>query len=79
MNHDELIDKAEKLIQSRDRQIDGLRIPDQRRYRIAGGCFYIAMEHQKAIVLLVAKQLYGPALSLVRPIYEAFFARNLGL
>ncbi len=72
MSCDRLIENFEKLIQIYDHEIRDLKMPNEPRYRIAGGCFYTAMQHQKAIMLLVAKQLYGPAVTLVRPIYEAF-------
>lgn len=68
----ELIQKSESLIRWVDERIDGLSIPSDDRHRLAGACFDIAHEHQKAIVLLVANRLYGSAFALVRLIFEAY-------
>ena len=72
MNVQELINKSEELIQWLDQQIDGLEISSEERTRLAAGCLDMALEHQKAIVLLVANKFYGSAFSLVRLIFEAY-------
>jgi len=72
MNIQELINKSEELIQWLDQQIDGLEISSEERTRLAAGCLDMALEHQKAIVLLVANKLYGSAFSLARLIFEAY-------
>jgi len=66
------IAKAEELIQWLDGQIDGVAIPSDLRSRVAGGCLDVALEHQKAIVLLVAQRLYGSAFALARLTFEAY-------
>ena len=66
------ISEAEELIQWLDRRIDGIEIPSELRFRVAGGCLDVALEHQKAIVLLVAEKLCGSAFSLVRLMFEAY-------
>ena len=72
MNTQEIIDKSEALIQWLDKQIDGLEISSEERMRLSAGCLDMALEHQKAIVLLVASKLYGSAFSLARLIFEAY-------
>lgn len=66
------IAKSEKLIQWLDSQINGVEIPSELRSRVAGGCLDVALEHQKAIVLLVAQRLYGSAFALARLMFEAY-------
>ena len=66
------IAKAEELIQWLDSQIDGVEIPSELRSRVAGGCLDVTLEHQKAIVLLVAQRLYGSAFALARLTFEAY-------
>jgi hypothetical protein len=68
----EIIKKAEELIQWLDAQTDGLKLASEERIRLSAGCLDMAREHQKAIVLLVAKKLYGSAFSLARLIFEAY-------
>lgn len=64
--------KSEALINWLDSKIDGLAVPASDRTRLAGGCIDAAMEHHKAVVLLVANRLYGSALAMVRPTFEAY-------
>lgn len=68
----QLIVNSEKLINWLDTKIDGLEISSEFRFRAAGGCFDLAMEYQKAIVLLVSNCLYGAGFCLMRPIYESY-------
>ena len=72
MTHAQLIEDSEKLINWLDRQIDGLDVQADWRHRAAAGCLDLSMEYQKAIVLLVAKKIYGPAFSLMRLIAESY-------
>jgi hypothetical protein len=72
MELDDLIRHSERSIQNLDRQIDGLEISSCFRNRLAGGCLEVALEHQKAIVLLAARRLHGSAFSLARVLFEAF-------
>src|SRR4030043_716660 len=72
MDIQKVIIKSEALIQWLDQQIDGLEINSKERTRLAAGCLDTALEHQKAIVLLVANKLYGSAFSLARLIFEAY-------
>ena len=72
MSIQDKIIKAEALIQWMDQRIDGLEISSDERTRISAACLDMALEHQKAIVLLVANKLVGSAFSLVRLIFEAY-------
>jgi len=67
-----LIENSEKLIQWIDSKINGLEFISDDRSRIVAGCFDIALEHQKAIILLLARQMYGSAFSLLRLLFEAY-------
>jgi len=66
------IQKSEALIQWMNQKIDGLEISSEDRTRISAACFDVALEHQKAIVLLIANKLVGSAFSLVRILFEAY-------
>ena len=66
------IEHSEKLIQWIDSKIDGLTFVSDDRSRIVAGCFDIALEHQKAIIILLARQMYGSAFSLLRLLFEAY-------
>jgi len=68
----EIINESEELIQWIEKQINGLEIFSEERIRLAPGCLDMALEHQKAIVLLVANKLYGSAFALARLIFEAY-------
>ena len=72
MTLSQLIEDSEKLINWLDRQIDDLDVQADWRHRAAAGCLDLSMEYQKAIVLLVAKKIYGPAFSLMRLIVESY-------
>ena len=72
MTRDQVIQQSENYIQWLDRRIDCLEVKADLRSRLAVGCLDTALEHQKAIVLLVAKQLHGSAFALVRSIFEAY-------
>lgn len=68
----QLVQESEQLIQWLDKSINGLEIKSDTRTRLAAGCLDLALEHQKAIVLLTAHKLYGSAFSLARLIFEAY-------
>jgi hypothetical protein len=69
---EQLIRRSERLIQWFDREIDGLEINADTRSRLAAACLDAAMEHHKAIVVLIAKELHGSAFALVRVIFETY-------
>jgi hypothetical protein len=66
------ISNSEKLIQWADSKIDGLEVSSDDRPRIVASCLNIALEHQKAIILLIANKLYGSAFALIRLLFEAY-------
>ena len=66
------IQSSESAIQWLDRNLDGLEIPATDRIRLSAGCLDVALEHQKAIVLLVANALAGSAAALLRIEFEAY-------
>src|SRR3972149_7201816 len=63
---------SEKLIQWADSKIDGLKISSDDRPRIVASCLDTALEHQKAIILLIANKLHGSAFALIRLLFEAY-------
>jgi len=65
------IQKSEELIQWLDKNIYGVEIKSNDRFRIAAGSLDMVLEHQKAIVLLTSHCLYGSAAALVRLIFES--------
>lgn len=66
------IDRAVHLAQTLDRHIDGVEINSALRYRLAGGCLDMALEHHKAVLLLIARHLQGSAVSILRLQFEAY-------
>jgi hypothetical protein len=72
MKIEELIHKSEQLIQWLDQCIDGIEITSEERIRLAAGCLDTALEHHKAVLLLVAKSLFGSAFALIRLLFEAY-------
>ena len=69
---EDLIAQSESLIQWLDRTLNGVEIKSDLRSRLAAGCLNAALEHQKAIILLVHKKLYGSAYALIRVFYESY-------
>jgi hypothetical protein len=72
MKISELIIESEELIQWLGKCIDGIEISLEARTRLAAGCLDTALEHHKAILLLVSRSLYGSAFALVRLLFEAY-------
>ena len=72
MNLAEHIKSSEALIQWTDNRIGEPSIPSNFRFRAAAGCVAVAREHQKAIVLLVARSHHASAFALARPLLEAY-------
>ena len=72
------IEQSDKLIQWIDEKIDGLEFKTDGRREIVAGSLDVALEHQKAIILLIANEYYGSAFSLIRVLFEAY-VRSLWL
>ena len=56
-------------------KLDGMKIPQlpyDKRSQLASACWHVANEHSMAIVVLVHQTLYGSALTLIRPLFEAY-------
>lgn len=66
------IEESEKLIRWTEKRIHGLEFTFDGRKEIVAGCLDVAIEHHKAIILLIANQYYGAAFSLVRVIFETW-------
>lgn len=72
MSQSDAIKQAEQVAQTPDRRIDGLEVGSALRFRLAGGCLDVALEHHKAVVLLIARSLHGSAFSIIRLMFEAY-------
>jgi hypothetical protein len=72
------IEQSEKLIQWEDKKIDGLEFKVDGKRELVASSLDVALEHQKAIILLIAKKYYGSAFSLIRIIFETY-VRSLWL
>ena len=68
----EAVARSEELIQWIDHAINGLDISSEDRSCLGAGCIDVALEHQKAIVILVGRSLFAPALALMRLTFEAY-------
>lgn len=71
-NLGQTIQKSETLVQNLDALIAGMEVSSDVRTRLSAGCLKVAMEHQKAIILLVAKSIHASAVALLRPTFEAY-------
>ncbi|MCY3956494.1 MAG: hypothetical protein OXF47_10960 [Nitrospira sp.] len=69
-----LITKSNELIQWLDEHIYDLNLIEDAhsRSRLAVSCFYVALEHQRAIVLLISHNLHGSARALVRILFDVY-------
>ena len=72
MNTSPAVNRSSKLLRWLDSKIDGTAIPSSKRARMSAGCLDQAMEHQKAVVLLVHRRHYGSALALIRLAFESY-------
>ncbi|WP_136800030.1 DUF6988 family protein [Desulfosediminicola ganghwensis] len=72
------IEQSEKLIQWTDEKINGLEFKADGRKEIVAASLDVAMEHQKAIITLIAREFYGSAFSLIRVLFETYI-RSLWL
>ena len=53
-------------------QLQILQLPDKKRLQLALACWHVAIDHSMAIVVLVHETLHGSALTLIRPLCEAY-------
>ena len=69
-----LITKSNELIQWLDEHIYDFNLSEDAhsRSQLAVSCFYVALQHQRAIVLLIEHNLHGSVASLVRILFDAY-------
>ena len=69
-----LVTKSQELIQWLDEHVYDLNLVKDAhsRSRLAVSCFYVALEHHRAIVLLIEHELHGSAMALVRILFDAY-------
>lgn len=72
MSIDTLIKRSEVIIQKIDATLHGAEISSDTRHRLAGACLDVAIEHQKAIVVLINRKFFGSAFALVRAQFETY-------
>lgn len=72
------IEQSEKMIQWEDNKIDGLEFKVNGRRELVASSLDVALEHQKAIIMLIANKYYGSAFSLIRILFETY-VRSLWL
>lgn len=78
MNLQEHIQRSRQHIEWIDSRVNGLAVSAELRFRLAAACLHQALEHSRAIVLLVESRLVGSAFSLVRLLFESY-ARGVWL
>ncbi len=68
----EAVAKSEDLIRWIDQNVKDLPYKPDLRSQLGLGCLDVALEHHKAVVLLVSKPIYASAFALVRLLFEAY-------
>ncbi|MCI5136894.1 MAG: hypothetical protein D3922_00425 [Candidatus Electrothrix sp. AR1] len=66
------IKQSEKLIRFFDSKIKDSKFKADGKKEIVIACLDVALEHQKAIILLIAKKHFGSASALMRVLFEAW-------
>ena len=69
------LQESERSINWVHSKLAGMNIPqllDDKRSQLAAACWHVAVEHSMAIVVLVRGTLVGSALTLIRPLFEAY-------
>lgn len=67
--------KSEQILHWVQGHLNGKKIPElptSKRVQLAAACWHIAIDHQMSIVVLVHETLHGSALTLMRPMIEAY-------
>ena len=65
------ISKSQELVQWLHVHAYNLKIPNERKTRLATSCFCVALDHHQSIVLLASNRRWASAFSLVRIMVEA--------
>ena len=66
------LNSSEKLIEWLDEKLNGYALQNNDRTRLSASCLYVASEHHKAIVLMIRNSLFGSAMTMLRPAFEAY-------
>ena len=66
------ISKSQELVQWLHVHAYNLKIPNERKTRLATSCFCVALDHHQSIVLLASSRRWASAFSLVRIMVEAY-------
>lgn len=68
----EQIAKAVEWLNESNAFIDGASFTTTNRARLSVGLLHLSLEHQRGIIALADNQIYGSALTLFRPQFEAY-------
>jgi len=55
-----------------DKEVDGIEFEAGDRNRVSGALFDVALDHAKAIVVLLENKIYASVYALARPLFECF-------
>ena len=66
----ELLEESQRLVAFLGEQSYGYKCPPDLRNRYAIAHFYIVLDWHIAIVVLAQNKIYGPAITLIRPMLE---------
>jgi hypothetical protein len=69
---DEILTNTRNLLATIDKEIEGIELDSNDRNVLSGSLFDVALDHSKAIVLLLENSIYASAYALARPIFESF-------
>lgn len=72
MDIDKLIKRSEDIVQRIDAALHGAAISSDARHLLAGACLDVAIEHQKAITILISRKFFGSAFALIRAQFETY-------
>lgn len=72
MDIPEAVVRSEDLIRWINQSVNGLQFKSDLRSCLGAGCLDVALEHHRAVVLLVSKSIHASAFALVRPLFEAY-------
>jgi hypothetical protein len=71
----ERLKESDRIVHWVHSKLNGTRIPqlpDDKRAQLSCACWSVTVEHSMAIVVLVHESLFGSALALIRPMFEAY-------
>lgn len=67
----EYLKNTRNLLAIIDKEVDGIKFEASDRNRVSGALFFIALDHAKAIVVLLENNIYASVYALARPIFES--------